>query len=503
MNGSIRKLGIGLLVCNVALFAKLNQVQLVQAPDLNARPDNSRTVERDVNRPRGTISTADGVVIARSDEVDGKYRFQRVYPLGDLFAHVTGAYSFLFGTDGVERTYNDELTGRTPSLELSGYLNPFVDHVNVGNVSLTVRRDVQQAAKDALGDREGSVVALDPRSGAVLALWSNPSYDPNSVATNSTADARAVRDLLNASPEKPLLSRAYRERFFPGSTFKVVTATAGLESGKVTETSPEYPRLERYTPPKTTRPISNFDGATCGGTLFELLRVSCNSGFAQMGAQTIGPEPMVDTAGRFGFGEAPPIDLPDAAESVFPTDFGRSLGAGPEPGDAQVYENTPALAQAAIGQNDVSASPLQMAMVAAAVANGGAIMQPHVLDEVRDSQGAVVRRHVDELWKQAMTPEHAAVLRRALVGVVADGTARAMAISGMEVGGKTGTAQLGTDPPRSHAWIIGFAGSPGQPSSVAVAVLVEGQEGRSEQTGGRVAAPIAQAVLRAALAPGR
>ena len=501
MNGSIRKLGIAVVVCYVALFVKLNHLQLVEGPSLNKRPDNSRAIERDVNRPRGTISTLDGGIVAKSDEVEGKYRFQRTYPLGDLFAHVTGTYSFLFGTDGAERTYNDELAGQTAALKLSGYLNPFVERSNVGNVTLTVRSDVQQAAKDALGDRKGSVVVLDPRSGAVIAMWSNPSYDPNSIATNASTEAALVREFLNASPDKPLLARAYRERFFPGSTFKIVTSTAGLESGKVTETSPVYPQLNKYTPPKTTRPISNFDGATCGGTLFELLKVSCNSGFAQMGAETIGPDPMIATSEKFGFNSVPPFDLPDGASSVFPTDFGKELGPGATPESAPVYENTPALAQASIGQNDVSATPLQMAMVAAAVANGGTIMAPHVMSEIRDSRGAVVETHVDQVWRQPMSAATAAILKRGMEGVVDGGTAKALAIPGFEIGGKTGTAQLGSNPPKSHAWIIGFGGPPGGAPTVAVSVLVEGQDGFSEQTGGRVAAPIAKKVLQLALAP--
>jgi len=501
MNSSIRKLGIAVVICYLALFAKLNHLQLVEGPSLNRRPDNSRAIERDVNRPRGTISTSDGVIVARSNEVEGKYRFQREYPLGDLFAHITGTYSFLFGTDGAERTYNDELAGQTAALKLSGYLNPFVERSNVGNLTLTARSDVQQAAKDALGDRKGSVVALDPRSGAILAMWSNPSFDPNAIVTNASAEAALVRQFLNASPDKPLLARAYRERFFPGSTFKIVTSTAGLESGKVTELTPAYPRLSKYTPPKTIRPISNFDGATCGGTLFELLRVSCNTGFAQMGAETIGPQPMIDTAEKFGFNSVPPLDLPDGAASVFPTDFGKQLGPGATPESAPVFENTPALAQASIGQNDVSATPLEMALVAAAVANGGTIMAPHVMAQIRDSKGGVVETHVDAVWKQPMTAATAAILKRAMEGVVDGGTAKGLDIAGFDVGGKTGTAQVGSSPPRSHAWIIGFAGPPGAAPTVAVAVIVEGQDGLSEQTGGRVAAPIAKKVLQVALAP--
>ena len=500
MNGQIRKVAAGLLACYLALFVRLNLLQIADAPDLNRRPDNGRAVERDFNRPRGDVVTADGKLVAHSDEVEGRFRYQRTYPTGELFAHVVGSYSFLFGSDGVERQYHDELAGRTAEFQLRGLADPFGDTPNVGTVVLTLRSDVQQAARNALGERKGSVVALDPRTGAILALWSYPSYDPNVTASNDSISARAFREALFANPDKPTLARTYRERFFPGSTFKVVTAAAGLESEAVTPELPAYPRANSYTPPLTTKAIANFGGSTCGGTLFDILAVSCNSAFARMGAETIGPDAMIAEAEDFGFGLVPPLDLPQGVRSVFPDGFGRRLRDGAEPGSAGVYENTPGLAQAAIGQGNVSATPLQMALVAAAVANGGTIMTPHVMSEIRDRGGEVMDRFGDRPWREATTASTATTMRAAMIGVVENGTASALAIGGREVGGKTGTAQLGTSPPKSHAWIIAFAGDPGRPPEVVVSVIVEGQDGASEQTGGRVAAPIARAVLEAALA---
>ena len=500
MNRQIRNLGIALMCCYLALFVKLNLLQVVDAPALNARPDNSRKIVRDFNQPRGDIVTADGKVIAHSEEARGLYAFQRTYPMSDLFAHVTGTFTFNFGSDGVERQYSDELSGHTAAFQLRGLTNPFVDTANVGTVQLTLRADVQQAAKDALGKRKGSVVVTDPRSGAILAMWSYPSYEPNLVAINDPKNAAAFRNALLADPDKPLLSQAYRERFFPGSTFKVVTASAGLESGKVTEAAPLYVRASGYTPPLTTRSISNFGGEVCGGTLFELLKVSCNSGFAEMGSRTLGPEIMVKEAEDFGFNAAPPIDLPQPAKSIFPTDFGKRLRAGAAPGDADIFENTPLLAQNSIGQGDVSSTPLEMALVASAIANGGSIMAPHVMAEIHDSNGGVVERYQDSVWKQAVSAGTAATMRAAMEGVVNGGTATGLALNGFVVGGKTGTAQLGTSPAKSHAWIIGYAGEAGKPPRVAVSVLVEGQAGASEQTGGKVAAPIAKRVLQVALA---
>ncbi len=479
----IRLLGVSLMVCFAVLFVQLNRLTIFQADALNENPNNTREILRDFTQPRGTVTTADGVVIAESVPSDDRFELQRQYPQGALFAAVTGFYSFTLGSAGVEKTYNDELAGRTLDLSFQDLGDLFVDKDRTGDLDLTIRADLQRIAAEQLGEREGSVVALDPRTGAILALVSHPTYDPNILANHDTQAAAEAASLLDSSPEKPRLSRAYQERFFPGSTFKVVTATAALTSGTITADEPVYPRSNAYTPPGTSRPLQNFGGSTCGGALFEVLRVSCNTAFAQMGVDT-GADAMIDTAERFGFNRDVPIDLTRPARSNFPTDFER---------------NVPALAQSAIGQNEVAATPLQMAMIAAAVANDGAIMRPHVLSDVRDTDGNIVDTYDEEVWTTAMDRGTSALLREAMVGVVEQGTAGRLKVPGFVVGGKTGTAQLGTPEPRSHAWILGFAGPAGELPTIAVAVIVEGQEGASEQTGGRVAAPIAQAVLQAYL----
>jgi peptidoglycan glycosyltransferase len=317
------------------------------------------------------------------------------------------------------------------------------------------------------------------------------------VSSNDAKRAQAAKELLDASPDKPLLARSYQERFFPGSTFKVVTAAAGLTSGKVTETTPNYPVVTSYTPPLTTRPIRNFSGKACGGTLFVILQRSCNSSFAQMAVDQLGPDPMIAASRAAGFGQVPPLDLTRPVSSTYPSDFG-SVAERPE-GAAPIYEDEPRLAQTAIGQNDVAATPLQMALVAAGVGNGGSIMAPHVMNEVRASDGEIVDKYEPSEWTRFVSPEVASVLRRAMVSVVAQGGASSLQLPGVEVGAKTGTAQLGTATPTSHAWMIAFAGAPGQPSSVAVAVIVERVSGASDQTGGRIAGPIARSVLQAAL----
>lgn len=483
MTRQIRVLGIALMACFLVLFIQLNRLTVFQAARLNDNPNNTREILRDFTRPRGTITTADGVVLARSVPSNDRFELQREYPEGALFAHITGYFSFSLGSSGVEKTYNDELAGRTLDLSFQSIRDLFVDKDRVGDVTLTLRADLQRIAAEQLGEREGSVVAVDPRTGAILAMVSYPSYDPNALAQHDTAGATEAATLLDASPDKPRLSRAYQERFFPGSTFKVVTATAGLTSGAVSVDAPVYPTSNGYTAPGTTRPLRNFGGSTCGGSLFPILQVSCNTAFAQMGVET-GPEAMISTAEAFGFNQDVPIDLTAPARSNFPTDFERNL---------------PALAQSAIGQNDVSSTPLQMAMVAGAVANEGRVMVPHVLRDVRDTDGNEVDTYEPEEWTTAMDRGTAAIMREAMVNVAERGTATRLRVPGFEVGGKTGTAQLGTAEPRSHAWIIGFAGPPGEAPTIAVAVIVEGQPGASEQTGGRVSAPIAQAVLQAYL----
>jgi peptidoglycan glycosyltransferase len=497
VNKRVRTLGVVIMCLYAALFVKLNLVQVFQAEALNDRPDNTRSLQRDFNRPRGDIVTSDGTVVATSEARRAALRYQRVYPKGDLYAHTTGYFSFTLGSAGVERTYNDELSGRTPSLRLRELTGLFKEESSAGTVVLSLQDKVQSAAKEALAGRTGSVVAVDPRTGAVLALYSNPTYDPNAVSNNDAEAARRTKDLLDASPDKPLLARSYQDRFFPGSTFKIVTAAAGLTSGKVTETAPSYPVVTSYTPPLTTRPIRNFGNKPCGGTLFVVFDRSCNSSFAQMAAEQLGPDPMVAAARSAGFDRVPPIDLTRPVASTYPTDFGPVVRTSPD--GVPIHADTPRLAQTAIGQNDVAATPLQMALVAAGVANGGSVMRPHVMSEVRAADGVVVDKYAPGEWTRFVTPEVADVLRRAMLSDVAQGTATGLQLAGADVGAKTGTAQLGTEPPTSHAWMVAFAGPSGQPATVAVAVIVERVPGASDQTGGRVAGPVARTVLQAAL----
>ncbi|MDQ1374583.1 MAG: penicillin-binding protein [Actinomycetota bacterium] len=462
MNRQIRKLGVAMLVLYGLLFIQLNVVQVLRADKYNANPANIRAVTRDYGRPRGQIVSADGAVLARSVPDDSHFKRRREYPEHDLFGQITGFFSFTFGNDGVEKTYTAELAGRSSVSSVRSFKDLLVDQQHTDNVVLTLDKSLQQVAKDALGNRAGSVVALDPRDGSILAMWGFPSYDPEPVSQTDQSAARDARGLLLLDKGKPLLPRPFRETFFPGSTFKVVTSAAGLSSGAVHTDQPVYPTERQFLPPHTTQFIKNFGGETCGGNLFEILRVSCNTSFARMGVD-LGGDTLIGQAHKFGFGAAPPLDLPAVAASSI--------------ADASFFkQNVPLLAQTAIGQNTVRATPLQMALVAAAIANQGTIMTPHLLDKVVDDQGRTVRD--------------------AMVGVVQNGTATALQVPNVPTAGKTGTAQVGNG--TSHAWIVGFA--PADAPRVAIAVIVEAQPGAGEDaTGGRVAAPIGEKVLEAAL----
>jgi peptidoglycan glycosyltransferase len=480
MDKQIKRLGLAMLLLFSVLFVKLNQVQLVQAHQLANASGNTRKAAKDFSRERGSILSADGAVLAQSVPTDDALKRQRQYPEKELFGHLTGYFSFTFGADGLEKTYNDDLAGRTDRLR--NVRDLLSDRVRTGNLTITVSKKLQQVARDALGNRKGAVVAINPTDGAVLAMWSFPSFDPSPLAAHDQRAVQSTWQALTSDPNRPMLPRTYRERYAPGSTFKVVTSAAVLERQPDLATK-NYPVQRELDLPQTDKNLKNFGGGACGGVLPQLLKVSCNTGFAQIGLD-LGPQKFTDQAHAFGFDDRPPLDLPAVARSVI--------------GENDFVRSKPALAYSAIGQQDVATTPLEMALVAAGVANGGTIMKPHLLAEVRDSEGAVVRSAKPEPWMRAMSPENAAILRDMMVGVVNGGTAARAAVPGVQVAAKTGTAQTVGD--NSHAWLIAFA--PAAAPRVAVAVIVESQPGLGDNvTGGRIAAPIAQAVLAAALAP--
>ena len=482
MNRAIRRVGLAVTVLMLGLVAQLSYLQIVDARNLKDDPRNVRTQIRDFNRDRGLILTSDGEVVARSVEVDDpQFKFQREYPFGSLFGHISGYQSFIFGNTGVEAVYNDVMIGRDTQLQLGNLGDLLLSGKQAtGNVVLTLSAAAQTAARDALGDRRGSVVALDPATGEILAMYSNPSYDPQTLASLEAGVAQTAFDALNADPANPALPRAWREIYPPGSTYKAVTTAVGLETG-ITTPETTYPTLSELTLPLTTSTIQNFNGSTCGGTLEQSFVKSCNTTFAQIGLDLAELFPPGDE--QFGIGSAPPLD-----ENPKPV-----ASTGPRSGTFAT--DAPAFARAGIGQAPVAVTPLQMALVAAAIANDGVMMEPHVLGRVTDNDEQVIRNAEPEPWRTATTPAVAATVTDLMLQVVEGGTGTSARIDGVAVAGKTGTAQnedAKGNPRPPHAWFIAFA--PAEAPRVAIAVLVE-----NGGTGGSVAAPIARQVIQVLL----
>jgi penicillin-binding protein A len=482
VNPQVRRVGIAVVGCFVALFLQLNYLQVFRADSLANDARNTRAVQRAFSQPRGEILTADGVIVARSEPVDNQYERLRTYPTGPLFAHVSGFFSFNFGASAVEDAYNSDLSGRNTDQQFRNLGDWLIGKEPTGDAVLSLRNAAQEAARDALADRRGSVVVLDPSTGEVVALWSNPSYDPNPLASHDTRAAQRAFDDYTppTDPTNPMLARAYRERYAPGSTFKVVTAATAIETGTATPDT-GYPSLRSLDLPQSDKQLRNFGGSSCGGSMAESFRRSCNTTFGQIGLDL--GEKLVGGMRAFGIGEDVPFDLPEARSG------------GPAPGTFD--KNKPSFANAAIGQGDIAVTPLQMATVAGAIANGGVLMAPHVVREIRDEDGQVIRRIGPDEWKRAVSPTTAAAVTSMMVAVVRGGTGTAAAVPGHAVAGKTGTAEAPGGPP--HAWFIGFA--PAEAARFAIAVIVErGGDVGDEATGGRVAAPVAGQVLAKLLA---
>jgi len=489
MNRQIRQLAAGLMLCYMLLFVALNYWQVGRQEEMNARFDNTRAVRREFDQPRGPIVTADGVVIADSVAVPpgGDFAFQRRYPTGELFAHVSGYYTFAFGATQLERTQNDVLTGETGEQQLRNLPNLITGADDSGSVRLTMRADLQEVARQALGPREGSIVLMSPRTGAVLAMWSYPSYDPNLVVSPDFDQAQAVLTFAQNDPRDPLLANSYQQRYMPGSTFKVLTTAIALTNG-VTSPARVYEDVAEFVPPQTTDPIENYEGTVCGGDLLEVFTRSCNIPFAQMGLE-LGVDRMAAGVAAWGVGEPVPIDLPRPAASTF--------------GDTSALDQAlPLLAIRGFGQNDVQMVPLHMAMVASTIANGGQMMTPYVVDATLAHSGDVLATTTPTVWKTPITPAVSATIASMMENVAAEGTASCCIglNGGVPVAAKTGTAQLNGpgQPERSHAWIVAYA--PANDPQFAVAVMLEGTDAEiSASTGGRLAGPIAKTMLDAAL----
>lgn len=460
MEKSVRRLLLFFALLFLALIGQLTYLQVWAAPSLRDHPNNTRALEEEMRVERGLIISADGVVLAENRKEDEF--FFRTYPLGALTSPWIGYNSLRFGRGGIERSHNDFLAGGAEILAIRNYLDVLTGRPRRGaDVRLTIDTRVQRAAAESLGDRPGAVAAVDPQTGAILALVSQPRYDPNEVDQRWQA--------LNEDAGRPFLNRALQGRYPPGSAFKPLVAAAALQEGVVT---PGSPFQDEGTYVAGGYQVRNFGGNRYGGHDFtEAMAKSINTTFAKVGVE-LGAERLSAYSREFGFGVEPPFSLP--------------VSGGAFPGSL----DTAHVAQVAFGQGELLATPLQMALLAAGIANRGEIMQPYLVNEIRDYRQTIVERHRPEVWRRPVSARAAAEVRDLMVQVVEDGTGTRAQIPGVQVAGKTGTAEIeGAEP---HAWFIGFA--PASEPRVAVAVVVE-----HGGTGGSTAAPIARAVLAAAL----
>jgi peptidoglycan glycosyltransferase len=489
LNRQIRLVGVGIMVLFVVLFAQLNWVQVFHAAALNNNPLNSRRITKEYDTPRGNIVSADGQLLAYSKAITGNFKYERVYPFKSLFGQITGYFSFTYGSDGVEKSDDRFLTGASAQFKLPTSLsqlqNELANASKAENVTLTISAKLQAVAARALGRDTGAVVALDPQTGAILAMYANPSFDPNLLSGSNSQQVVANWNTLVKAAGNPLSSGAYRNRFPPGSTFKMVTASAVYDHDSSLATK-NYPVTAQLVLPQTNNQVlGNFGGESCGGQLAHMFTVSCDTGFANVGLD-LGASNLAAEANAFGFDAVPPLDLPAAAPSNFPA-------------PASFSQDLPGLAKSAIGQENVSASPLEMAMVAGALGNGGNMMVPHVLKNVTNSQNQVVSTYQAKVWRQSTSAQTAATMKTLMLSVVNsnDGTGTAARIPGVMVAGKTGTAQTGVG--TTDDWFAAYA--PAGDPQIAVCAVVLNQPTADQYQGGIVAAPIARAVMEAALTP--
>ncbi|WP_462418755.1 peptidoglycan D,D-transpeptidase FtsI family protein [Kytococcus sp. Marseille-QA3725] len=487
MNPPIRRLAWLVALLFGALLVAASWTQVVDADDLREMPGNRRTMLNEFSRERGQI-LVDGEAVATSVPADGKVPWRRTYPEGREYAHVTGWFSMIYGSGGgLERSSGSLLSGRDDSLFYRRLPDLLSGRQPAGaSVETTIDARAQAAATRALDGRRGAAVALDPRSGEILAMVSAPSFDPSQLSQQDLGAVESSWRQLNDDPQRPLMNRTLSRTYPPGSVFKLVTAAAALEEDRA-EPDDRIPAPGSWTLPGTQTDLRNFGGKECtdDGTdeqsLTDALRVSCNTAFAQLGVE-LGDDALRSQSEAFGFGEEMTVPML-ATPSTFPKD-----------------PNEPETALTALGQHDVRTTPLQVAMISAAIANGGQAQEPHLVKQILDDDLDVIDTPKGDELPRAVSEETAGQLRDMMVSVVDSGTGRAAAIEGVQVAGKTGTAEFDDPDGRVHAWFIGFA--PADDPEVAVAVVVE-DVGRSASgetgTGGSVAAPIARSIMEEVL----
>jgi peptidoglycan glycosyltransferase len=485
MNKPLRKVAIALAVLFAILLVNANIVQVGQAKSLTSNPDNRRVLIDDYAQQRGDI-IAGGTAVAVSTPTKDKLKYLRTYPGGALFAPLTGYDSLTLSTSQVEHSEDSVLSGDDPRLSISlDRISQLLSGKTLrgGTVTLTVDPKAQQVAAKALGNRRGAVVALDPRTGAVLAMVTSPSYDPSLLTGHDPATIAKNYKALLAAPGDPLVNRATQMSYPPGSTFKLIDSAAALMSGKYTPDS-VVPAPNSLLLPGTQTTLSNYGGESCGATgtstLIHALEISCNTAFGGLGI-SLGADALRAQADAFGFDTS----IKDVGIPVATSRF---------PGTMDV----PHTALSAIGQFDVRATPLQMAMVAAAIGNGGTEMKPYVVAQEQGPDLKTLSTTAPQKFGQPITAAVAQQLTTMMQAVVTSGTGTGAQIPGVSVAGKTGTADTGVTGQKPDAWFTAFA--PAQSPTIAIAVIVEQGGGELNTTGGAVAAPIAKLVMEQLLA---
>jgi peptidoglycan glycosyltransferase len=487
VNTPVRRIAIAVMAMVLLLMANLTYVQVVKAGDYRDDPRNQRVLLAEYGRKRGQIS-AGNEILADSVPTDDALQYQRQYPDGPVYAPLTGYYSVIYGASGLERATDGVLNGSDDRL----FVRRLSDLItgrdpSGGNVVLTIDPAVQKAAFDALDSKgyTGSVVALRPQTGEILAMVSTPSYDPSPLASHKAGDQKNAWSSLNDASPSVLNNRAISETYPPGSTFKLIDTAAALSSGQFTPDS-QLTAARQITLQGTNTTLQNFNGNQCGSgqtaSLRDALQRSCNTAFATLAAD-LGEQAIRDQATAFGIGQAvEPIPL-----TVQPSTVGD-------------IPDVASLEQSAIGQRDVALTPLQNAMVVAAIANGGQVMQPHLVKEIQGPELQTVQTTDPDRIGQAVDGGVARTITDLMVNNE-NSYSNSGKITGVQIAAKTGTAEHGADPKSTppHVWYVAFA--PAYDPQVAVAVLVEngGDRNNLEATGGLVAAPIGRAVIRAAL----
>ncbi|MFF3568309.1 peptidoglycan D,D-transpeptidase FtsI family protein [Nocardia jiangxiensis] len=484
MNTPLRRVAMAVMLMTVALLLNATYVQVIKADSLRSDPRNSRVLLDEYSRQRGQIS-ASGTVLASSISTDDRYKYLRTYPTDPMaYAPVTGFYSMQYGRTELELAEDSVLNGSDSKL----FGRRLIDLISGrdprgGNVVTTINPVMQKVAYDQLTKNgyTGSVVAIEPSTGRILAMVSTPSYDPNQLASHDGASSTKAWEQLSSDQKQPLLNRAISQTYPPGSSFKVITSAAALASG--IQTSDQFTADPRITLPDTNTTLENFDGEHCGNgattTMEEAFALSCNTAFAQIGMK-VGAAKLKDTAAAFGIGTHSGVPMPVADSTV-----------GTIPDEAS-------LAQSSIGQRDVAITPLDDAVVAATIANGGVRMEPHLVDQTQGPDLSELSKTKPVSVGQAISPQVASTLTNMMIDSEKN-TFQGNTTS-FQIASKTGTAEHGANPGTTpaHCWYIGFA--PAQNPKIAIAVVVEnGGNMGLKGTGGFVASPVGRAVLEAGL----